>query len=67
MEDITDDDLLVDKQWAFEEAYNDAKEGDNVKMKKFALTEFENIFWNVEFMKQKFLDADYNIDQRCEI
>jgi hypothetical protein len=48
-EQLTDDDLLhLIQQRAFEEAESNAEERDNMQVKEFTLTEFEDIFRAVE-------------------
>jgi hypothetical protein len=59
---LTDDDLLLDQQRAFEEADSGAEEQDNVQVKEFTLKEFEDIFRAVEVVRQKIMDADPNLD-----
>jgi hypothetical protein len=67
-EELTDDDLLLsDQQRTFEGADSDAEERDNLQVKEFSLEEFEDIFRAVEFVKQKIMDADPNLDRSMQI
>jgi hypothetical protein len=64
---LTDDDLLLLQQRAFEEADSGAEEQDNVQAKEFTLNEFEDIFRVVEVVRQKIMDADPNLDRSMQI
>jgi hypothetical protein len=65
---LTDDDLLLlDEQRAFEEADNDAEEGDNVQVKEVTLKESEDFFRAIEIVKNNIIDADPNLDRSMQI
>jgi hypothetical protein len=66
-EELTDDDLFLDQQRAFEEADNEAEGRDDVQVKDLILKELEDIFRAVEFLKQNIMDADRNLDRSMQI
>jgi hypothetical protein len=63
---LTDDDLPLLGRRAFQDADNDSEERDNVQVKEFVLTKFEDIFRAVEVAKKKLWTPTLTSIEACK-